>query len=112
MASVRAVMCVDGFIYSCNKCIGSELDLTDVIEDNLVDLGEMRKNTWWAIGGVGVESVKSPSDHYFSRVLVDKKFWLMQRPVKDIEQWALELGSVPTSFSAIVISGTILFSLF
>ena len=45
-------MVVDGFIYSCNKCIGSELDLTDVIEDNLVDLGEMRKNNWWAIGVV------------------------------------------------------------
>ena len=37
VASVRAVMGVDGFIYSCNKCIGSELDLTDVIEDNLVN---------------------------------------------------------------------------
>ena len=73
MASVRAVMCVDGFIYSCNKCIGSELDLTDVIEDNLVDLGEMRKINWCAIGEIGVESVKSPSDHYFSRVLVEQE---------------------------------------
>ena len=73
MASVRAVMVVDGFIYSCNKCIGSELDLTDVIEDNLVDLGEMRKIDWWVIGVIGVESVKSPSDHYFSRVLVEQE---------------------------------------
>ena len=86
MASVRAVMGVDGFIYSCNNCIGSELDLTDVIEDNLVDLGEMRKNTVWAIGGVGVESVKSRSDHYVSCVLVDQEIGLMRRPAKDIEQ--------------------------
>jgi len=69
VASVRAVLVVDGFIYSRNKCIGSELDLTDVIEDNLVDLGEMRKNNWWAIRVVGVESVKSPSDHYFTYVV-------------------------------------------
>ena len=73
MASVRAVMCVDGFIYSCNNCIGSELDLTDVIEDNLVDLGEMRKINWCAIGVVGLESVKSHSDHYFSRVLLEQE---------------------------------------
>ena len=56
-----------------NKCIGSELDLTDVFEDNLVDLGEMRKINWCVIGVVGVESVKSPSDHYFSRVLVEQE---------------------------------------
>ena len=73
MASVRALMCVDGFIYSCKNCIGSELDLPDVIEDNLVDLGEMRKINWWVIGVIGVESVKSPSDHYFSRVLVEQE---------------------------------------
>ena len=73
MASGRAVVVVDGFMDTCDKCIGSELDLTDVIEDNLVDLGEIRKINWWVIGVIGVESVKSPSDHYFSRVLVEQE---------------------------------------
>ena len=43
VASGRAVVAVDGFMDSCDKCIGSELDLTDVIKGNLVDLGERRK---------------------------------------------------------------------
>ena len=43
VASGRAVLVVDGFMDACDKCIGSELDLTDVIEDNMVDFGEERK---------------------------------------------------------------------
>ena len=86
MSPGRAVGVVDGFMDSCDKCIGSELDLTDVIEDNLADFGEVRKNIKWAIGGVGVESAKSRSDHYVICVLVDQEIGLMQRPAKDIEQ--------------------------
>ena len=59
MASGRAVVVVDGFMDTCDKYIGSELDSTTVIEDNLVDFGEVRKNINWAIGGIGVESAKS-----------------------------------------------------
>ena len=79
-------MVVDGFMDTCDKCIGFELNLFDVIEDNLVDFGEVRKNTEWAIGGVEVESVKSCLDHFFSCVLVDQEIGLMPRPAKDIEQ--------------------------
>ena len=86
MASGKAVVVVDGFMDTCDKCIGSELDSTDVIEDNLVDFGEVRKNIKWAIGGIGVESAKSRSDHYVICVLVDLEIGLMQRPAKDIEQ--------------------------
>ena len=105
-------MVVDGFMNACDKCIGYELDLTDVVEDNMVDFGVMRKNIKELIGGAGVEPAKSCSDHYVIFVLVDQEIGLMQRRAKDTYQKLLELGSVPTSFSAIVISGTILSSLF
>ena len=48
---------------ACDKCIGSELDLTDVIGVNMVDFGEVRENIKGVIGGAGVESAKSCSDH-------------------------------------------------
>ena len=86
VASGRAVLVVDGFMDACDKCIGSELDLTDVIEDNMVDFGEERKNIKVAIEGTGVGSAKSRSDHYVISVLVDQEIGLMQRPAKDIEQ--------------------------
>ena len=110
VVSGGAVLVVDGFMDACDKCIGSELDLTDVTEDNMVDFGEERKNIKVAIEGTGVESAKSRSDHYVISVLVDQEIGLMPRPAKDIEQELLELGSAPTSFSAVIISGTILFS--
>ena len=49
VASGRAVLVVDGFMDACDKCIGSELDLTDVIEDNMVDFGEERKILRWQL---------------------------------------------------------------
>ena len=86
VVSGGAVLVVDGFMDACDKCIGSELVLTDVTEDNMVDFGEERKNIKVAIGGTGVESAKSRSDHYVICVLVDQEIGLMQRPAKDIEQ--------------------------
>ena len=107
---IKAVVLVDGIMDACDKCIGSELDLTDVTEDDMVDFGEERKNIKVAIEGTGVESAKSRSDHYVISVLVDQEIGLMRRPAKDIEQYLLELGSAPTTFSAVFRSGTILFS--
>ena len=43
VASGRALLVVDVFMDACDKCIGSKLDLTDVIGDNMVDFGEERK---------------------------------------------------------------------
>ena len=57
-----------------------------MIDENLVDFGEVRKNTERAIGGVGVQSVKCCSDHYVSFVLVDQEIGLMLRPAKNIEE--------------------------
>ena len=37
-------MVVDGFMNACDKCIESELDLTDVVEDNMVDFDVVRKS--------------------------------------------------------------------
>ena len=110
LASGRAVVVVDGFMNACDKYIGSELDLTDVVEDNMVDFGVVRKNIKGLIGGAGVEPAKSCSDHYVIFVLVDQEIGLMQRPAKDTSQKLLELSSVLTSFSAVIKSGTILFS--
>ena len=64
MASGRALVFVDGFMDSYDKCIRSELDLTDMIEDNVVEFCEVRNFIKVAIGGVRVESAKSRSDHY------------------------------------------------
>ena len=41
VVSGGAVLVVDGFMDACDKCIGSELDLTDVTEDNMVNFGEV-----------------------------------------------------------------------
>ena len=79
-------MVVIDFKDAYDKCIRFELDLTDVIEDNMVDFGEERKNIKVAIEGTGVESAKSRSDHYVISVLVDQEIGLMQRPAKDIDQ--------------------------
>ena len=86
MVSGRAVVFVDGFMDSYDKCIRSELDLTDMIEDNLDEFGKVRDFIKVAIGGVRVESAKSRSDHYVICVLVDQEIGLMQRPAKDIVQ--------------------------
>ena len=86
VAIVGIVLVLDSFVDAFDKCIGSELDLTDVIEDNMVDFGEERKNIKVAIEGTGVESAKSRSDHYVINVLVDQEIGLMRRPAKGIEQ--------------------------
>ena len=66
-------MFVDGFMDSYDKCIRSELDLTDMIEDNLDEFGKVRDFIKVEIGGEGLESVKSRSDHYVICVLVDQE---------------------------------------
>ena len=52
------------FVDAFDKCIRSELDLTDMIEDNRVDFVEVRKILKVSFGGAGTDSAKSLSDHY------------------------------------------------
>ena len=86
VVSGGAVLVVDGFMDACDKCIGSKLDLTNVIEDNMVDFVEVRKNLKVSFGGAGTDSAKSLSDHYVICVLVYQEIGLMLRPAKDIKE--------------------------
>ena len=52
------------FVDAFDKCIRSELDLTDMIEDKRVDFVEVRKILKVSFGGAGTDSAKSLSDHY------------------------------------------------
>ena len=64
VAIVGIVVVHDSFVDAFDKCIRSELDLTDIIEDNRVDFVEVRKNLKVSFGGAGTDSAKSFSNHY------------------------------------------------
>lgn len=63
-AIVGIVVVHVNFVDAFDKCIRSELDLTDMIEDKRVDFVEVRKILKVSFGGAGTDSAKSLSDHY------------------------------------------------
>ena len=86
VAIVGIVVVHDSFVDAFDKCIRSELDLTDMIEDKRVDFVEVRKILKVSFGGAGTDSAKSLSDHYVICVLVYQEIGLMLRPAKDIKE--------------------------
>ena len=85
-AIVGIVVVHVNFVDAFDKCIRSELDLTDMIEDKRVDFVEVRKILKVSFGGAGTDSAKSLSDHYVICVLVYQEIGLMLRPAKDIKE--------------------------